>query len=822
VTSPGPDQAASPSADAIDRLFARLFASITALSWSWMLLAELGWFRPIPILVLGTMAVALSWVLVERALREAPAAPTSRTAVLAVTGLIVLAACGVLPPGDPVVAGADESVYLSLASAVRQRGTILSRDALLAETPQDDWARLFSRDRFWPERLNRFEGGVQIADGAPILQPSFFHLLPVWMAGVQMAGGERAGALVAPAFSILGVIALFLAGRRLTSSVAAAGAAALVATSLGQAWCGRQPLSELPAQFFVLCGVWFLTWWSIEGLVAAAAMAGLAFGMAAFTRVDVLLLVTPVVIAVFAARWWQNLTPGGLWPAGDGTDRGLGAGVLALGVSTGHALVHALTITQPYTLRIGRHLAHDRALPMLVTAATALAGIAALLIVARRRQWRIAAMSSHLGLAIAVVTIGIALRQPQRLIESPLLYLLTGPGLILAAIGLVRWSRREDAPAWLVLLLTAASALAYLDMPRDLPDMPGVFRRTLPVLLPLAALLAADTLVPRASTRRRAIAGSLVLVTLLVAGARHLRPIVGQPLPSGSREAVTAIARDVPPSALVIVDRGLPSHLALALDFIFGRSSIAADFAFRSDGGDRVGALSRLMARAAGADRDVFFLAASTPSALRDALLAAWTPYELRDAPVSYSSLERRRGAWPARVQDAEHHLTMYRLVSPRRHVALPLRVDVGGADLALSQGGWLPAEVMLSASGRWTGTSAEWRFPAAHCVSDAPLFLRIRAATLRPPKLIQPRVRLALNGVQIGELVPSDSAFHMYALGLPSVAVRQVCTAPSTFSLETGTFVPARDAGSPDERELGLAVDWIEVAPDAGRDSSE
>ena len=532
----GPEPSSPRSADGIDRLFARLLAGIVALSWTGVLLAELGWFHPVAIFALGAVTVGIAWVLVGRALRREPAAPTAGGAILALVALIALAAGVVLPPGDPVVAGADESVYLSLASVVRQRGAILSHDALLADTPQEDWPRLFSRDRFWPQRLNRFEGGVQIVDGEPVLQPSFFHLLPIWVAGVAMAGGERAGAFVTPAFAILGIVTLFLAARRLTSASAAAGAAALVATSLGQAWCGRQPLSELPAQFFVLSGVWCFTWWSAEARVLPAVMAGLAFGIAAFARVDVLLLVTPAVAIVLAARWWGTRR----------RSRTHGQCVLALAATTGHALIHGLTIAQPYSLRIGRHLVHDRALPMSVAAATALAAIAALLFICRRRHWWIAGDVRYLGLAIVVVTTVIVLRQPQRLIESPLAYLLTGPGLALAAIGLVRWSQREDLPAWLVLLLATTSALAYLDMPRDLPEMPVVFRRTLPVLLPLAALLVADTLVPRGATRRRAIAGSLLLFALTVAGARYVVPVLGRELPSGSREAVAAIVGELP------------------------------------------------------------------------------------------------------------------------------------------------------------------------------------------------------------------------------------------------------------------------------------
>jgi hypothetical protein len=348
--------------------------------------------------------------------------------------------------------------------------------------------------------------------------------------------------------------------------------------------------------------------------------------------------------------------------------------------------------------------------------------------------------------------------------------------------------------------------------------MPGVFRRTLPVLLPLAALLLADVLVPRSAMRGRRLAGMAALAALVIVGARHTGPLLGRSLPSGSRDALTAFARDSPASALVIADRGLPSHLALALDFSFGRSALAADFVFRDAAPDRTAALTRLIAHAGLAKREVFFLGSSTPSRFPEALPAGWTPYQVRSVPLSYSTLERRRGAWPSQVRDVRDTVTVYQLVPPERHVPLPLHVEVGGLDLALSRGGWQPAEVMLDATGRWTGAAAAIRWPTAACAGTGPLVLRIRAATLRPAKLIQPRVRLAVNGVQIGELTPVDSAFRVYALGLPLAAVRQVCTAPSTFSIESGTFVPARDAGSPDTRELGLAVDWVELTPDAGR----
>ena len=73
----GPEPSSPRSGDGIDRLFARLLAGIVALSWTGVLLAELGWFHPVAIFALGAVTVGIAWVLVGRALRREPAAPTA-------------------------------------------------------------------------------------------------------------------------------------------------------------------------------------------------------------------------------------------------------------------------------------------------------------------------------------------------------------------------------------------------------------------------------------------------------------------------------------------------------------------------------------------------------------------------------------------------------------------------------------------------------------------------------------------------------------------------------------------------------------------------
>jgi hypothetical protein len=150
------------AADAIERVFVRMFAAMAAVSWIGMVLAELGWFRPIPLAALAVLGMVVGGLSLERALRQQASRPLRPGDLLCVLALAAVAGAVVLPPGDPVVGGADESVYLSIASSLRHHGALMTPHTphtLLAEMLPEDWPRLFSRDRFWPQRLNRFDGG---------------------------------------------------------------------------------------------------------------------------------------------------------------------------------------------------------------------------------------------------------------------------------------------------------------------------------------------------------------------------------------------------------------------------------------------------------------------------------------------------------------------------------------------------------------------------------------------------------------------------------------------------------------------------------------
>src|SRR5262245_57668229 len=113
-------------ADVLERAFAFVVTVIVSVSWVGIVAAEAGVFRPWPLAIGSalTLGVAL-WHLLRWLRRDsAPSfhlAPLAWTSCLVATGVLTLT-----PPADPLVAGADESVYLNLGQHLVNRGGLIA------------------------------------------------------------------------------------------------------------------------------------------------------------------------------------------------------------------------------------------------------------------------------------------------------------------------------------------------------------------------------------------------------------------------------------------------------------------------------------------------------------------------------------------------------------------------------------------------------------------------------------------------------------------------------------------------------------------------
>ncbi|MBV9787899.1 MAG: glycosyltransferase family 39 protein [Chloroflexi bacterium] len=125
-------------------------------------------------------------------------------------------------------------------------------------------------------------------------------------------------------------------------------------------------------------------------------------------------------------------------------------------------------------------------------------------------------------------------------------------------------------------------------------------------------------------------------------------------------------------------------------------------------------------------------------------------------------------------------------------------RIDVGdGLDLGLIGGFYLAQE---DDDARWTRERA-----AVHRLALGS-FIHLRLASPRPPAADPAIVQVALDGVTL-DSIEVGGDWQTFTLAVPESLQGRV----STLTLTTTTFRPrAYDRASPDNRELGVQVDWI------------
>jgi len=791
--------AGSRSPDTAEYVFCALFVSVAAVSWAALTLAELRVFSGPRLLMLSLALIVAGGVWARRVRLPRPV-----LGVPALLWVLALTATGaaLIRPVESLVDSADENIYRHLASLITHRGGLAVDDRLLKSTPPEEWRALLTLEKHWPHRLNRFDGGIQVAPGKPRLEPNFLHLLPAWIAAVMAVGGPAAAPWAAPLIALLSPVALFLAVRRLFTTEAAVAASALLVTNSAQVWAARLPLSEVPVQLYVLSGIFFLAWWLSDRSAVAAALSGVAFGLAALCRIDTMVLIIPFVVAVLGIDWSR----GGLAHRH--------AVAIALGLLLLQAVFHSLTVSQPYPLRLLRHAARDEslaALGALAAAGNVVLGLLVMFRVSGRRlpSWAVARTGQIAALSIVA---WLALRTGNGFMTHHLVLALTPLGAIFTCIGVVWLAGKRDMGVALVTTLLLVSSVAYVESARDKPELPGVLRRDIPVLLPLSLIAVTAVLFPAGARPLRRLVGVGAVVSLIMMGAAHVPVVWLESSGAATRRALADLAGGVPPDALVIVEPGLPTHLDLALDFTFDRTALAQRQVRAAGPAVRAAIARTLSARA-----PVFVFArnGSEAPSVAAAVLAGLALEPKRTLAVPVDGLFPALGAWPDTIEHVVYPLSVYQA---RNIATLPWRVDVGGQDYGTLGAGWRDRETLLGVSGRWTtGAAAEIAIPALECTDRSSLTLQVRLASLRPVGLPQPLVRLTIDGAVVGSLTPDDSGFRVYALSLSPALMGQVCRTSATMILSAPQFVPRRDAGLVDDRPLGVAVDWVEVGAPSG-----
>jgi hypothetical protein len=269
---------------------------------------------------------------------------------------------------------------------------------------------------------------------------------------------------------------------------------------------------------------------------------------------------------------------------------------------------------------------------------------------------------------------------------------------------------------------------------------------------------------------------------------------------AGGGEAVESVAAMLPADALVIADSREADHLDLALDVTGGRSTVGP----RSDAAPAFRALAD---RALAANRPVAFLTTAPDQPLRVGTLAG---LHFVAAGRASFRVAREGTTWPAPAETRRVDLSIYRLST---RGSLPWRQQLAVDDLGTVLEGWHAPEALMRERGRWTGPVATLQLPAFECAGGAtPSIGEIRFASIRPSSVAQPLVTVSIGRQEVLRTTPQDSGFHVYLFRLPDRLTHDLCGSPAILSISADSFVPRRDAGLRDQRQLGIAVSALEL----------
>ena len=527
--------------------FPELLLGLCLWSWVGLLLAELGVFS-LPAMA----AIVAAYTILLLAAAGGPLGPIERLAwPSAGAGLVIAILVSALysPPYETMVMASDASTYFNTGLYLARHGSLSVPDPLVGELGLTERMALLPLG--WTAGWMRIPGGLLVERaGTLIMWPTYFHLLPVWIATFAGLGGIEAGALTATMFAALALWAVFLFARETDAAVAAAVTTAFLLTNLAETFYGRFLMPEIATQFFLWAGLLaFVAWWR-QGSPSAGALAALALGIAGLARVEYLFF-PPLALALLVALGIRP--PHGIWP--------FAAVYLALLV---HGGAHLFLVPTHYRAALAAQLALLWSELGIVRAAALAAVVAAAMLVGR--GGRRAAIVVMLGVGLAAFVL-----KPRLPPLTPVPWLVEAvpwPVLVAAGGGLALWTwrcmRGEPELAFPLLLFLVMSGTLLYD-PRVTPSLLWILRRFLPVAIPFVYLLATTAL----PWRRAPWLAAAVAAVLLLLNARPTLQLLRLPIFPDQKREVRVLAEQIPPRAAVffapdLVDYSIDLPLWLA------------------------------------------------------------------------------------------------------------------------------------------------------------------------------------------------------------------------------------------------------------------
>jgi hypothetical protein len=528
--------------DSGSRLFREILLSACCTSWFGLVLAELSIYS-LPAVLGCLAAVSFAAALLSRKARPG----AYRSADLAGVAVLVLSCLWVAPPYDTRILGSDSAGYLASGIYLSRHNSLVIHDPTLPLLAPDLKRSLFpsvTRNPGSPPYL-RLAGSLVLRslDSDAVL-PAFHPLLGVWVAVFHALAGSAAAQWAVTLFAGLSMWAMVEFAAALGGTAAALVFFLLLCASSVQVWYSRFLMPEIPAQFFIWGGLLCLALCSRTRTRTDAALAGLAFGVAALMRLEN----AAFLFVAFALVLWQR-------------DRISPAHRLLLAVCAAaiwtHAAVHLIVFRTHYLGNLLSLFPETAAIFSQAPAwhiALLVACLAMLVAWSRRRGSGLRTQALALALLVCVSFWGDWWN------GWNVLTLLTSyigvPTLACGGIGLLWWTgnvQHRGLAERLFLVLAAVTFAQIMIAPHATPVPIWTVRRAATIVLP-AFCLGVGLLCYRV-VRRFHWPLAVAICSLALAGqAIPFAKLGWQPYYQGGLRHIRAVAATLPPKAALLFD----------------------------------------------------------------------------------------------------------------------------------------------------------------------------------------------------------------------------------------------------------------------------
>ncbi len=762
-------------------------------------------FRRLVVIDLSVSVVVA--VLAGGRLRLGPAAARPTWHALLPVALIALGGWLYFPPAEYIIGGKDPGTYLNEGIQIAQRGTLVVRDPVVASVPPP------YRDLFFPSYQNpayysvRFMGFFILDPDSGAVVGQFPHFFPAWIAigyGVDgLTGARRA----VGCWGILAIVAVYFAGARWFGRTVGFVAATLVGINVVEVWFARYPNSELLTQALIAAALLACTRAQRDGDRFFAPLAGILLGLLLPLRVDALLAVAGVGIAI-AIHALNGRRPDRLLLSTLGV-------MLALG---GLYLARWLKPYVAYPIGFVRNLQPLHVALLVVGAASvvALAPLARREGVARPlRRWLpdalILSVIAGVGYAYFLRTAGGRIAIHDAMALRAYAWYVTVPGLFAALLGYVLATRRllVDAPAFL--MTATVYGFFYFYKIRIVPEHFWMSRRFLPIVLPatlLFAAAAAFSATDRLPIRRRAARLTMAAIFIALLGWQYWRAsqaILPHVEYAGIIPRLEQLASRFADDDLVIVESRNASDLhvfALPLAYIYARNVLVLN----TPAPDKQ-AFRDFLTWAKTKYRDVFFMGGGGTDLLSRSVAVSAVSSDRFQVP----EYESTRNVYPTGVRRKEFDFGVYRFVPPRADSGW-FALDVGMMDdLHVVR---FQAKERAGSTGetfRWTRDTSYVSLQGVR--ADSRTVVLWMNDGRRPPGVMPAHPAVYLDEQYLGS-VTVGPGFRPYTFAIPAAVASAAASrdTPARLKIVTNTWSPRRALGTPDDRELGVMIDRVEV----------